>query len=541
MRRFAQTAEAIAGTGSKLKKIGFLAEYLRTLDDGDLRAACVFFTGRPFALTDARTLNVGWSALVSAVQDLSGASDEDIHQIYLDRGDLGEMAERLLKGTDSGTQADGPTPAAIQAKFSDLVKLSGASNKMPLVLTLLRSLGPAEAKYVIKIITGDLRIGLKENTVEEGIARAFDRPIEAIRRANMMLGDIGETAVLAKRGQLDEIKLAMFRPVKFMLATPADTEDEIFATFPNAFYIEDKYDGIRGQLHLSEGRGALYSRTLDDVSHQFPEIVEAAQTLGHFSLILDGEIVGFKDDKVLPFALLQKRLGRKRPTSALIAKTPVSLMIFDILFFQGRTLMDEPLLERKKAIEGIPWPASLRMAPFILQEERVQLEPFFEQAAIRRNEGLMLKDAHSLYLPGKRGMSWLKWKKALATLDVVVTGVEYGHGRRRDVLSDYTFAVHHEGKLLNIGKAYSGLTDVEISDMTEFFKQHTIEDYGRFRLVEPVAVIEVAFNGIQKSGRHASGYALRFPRIVRIRQDKTVADIDTLETVAKMYSRHVGE
>jgi DNA ligase-1 len=540
MHRFAETAEAIAGTTSKLKKIGFLADYFRTLAEDDLRAAAVFFTGRPFALTDARTLNVGWSALVSAVQEISAASDEDIHQIYLDRGDLGEMAERLLPSPSGRGQGEGPAPAVIQSKFADLVKLSGASNKMPLVLDLFRSLSPSEAKYIIKIITGDLRIGLKENTVEEAIARAFDRPIEAVRRANMVLGDIGETAVLAKRGELDQIALGLFRPVKFMLATPADTEDEIFATFPGAFYIEDKYDGIRGQLHVSDSRAALYSRTLDDVSHQFPEIVDAAQNLKLASLIVDGEVVAFKEDKVLPFALLQKRLGRKRPPAALIAEIPVALMIFDILSFEGRNLIDEPLLERKKVIEGIAWPGPLRVAPFMLLEERVELEPFFEQAAFRRNEGLMLKDANSLYLPGKRGMSWLKWKKALATLDVVVTGVEFGHGRRRDVLSDYTFAVRKDGKLLNIGKAYSGLTDLEIAEMTEFFKQHTVQDYGRFRLVEPTLIIEVAFNGIQKSDRHASGYALRFPRIVRIRHDKTLSEIDTLDTVEKIYNQHIG-
>ena len=185
--------------------------------------------------------------------------------------------------------------------------------------------------------------------------------------------------------------------------------------------------------------------------------------------------------------------------------------------------------------------APLHVAPFMLLEERVELEPFFEQAAFRRNEGLMLKDANSLYLPGKRGMSWLKWKKALATLDVVVTSVEFGHGRRRDVLSDYTFAVQHAGKLLNIGKAYSGLTDIEIAEMTEFFKQHTVQNLGRFRFVEPSVIIEVAFNGIQKSNRHASGYALRFPRIVRIRTDKTITAIDTIETVEKIYKQHIGE
>ena len=545
MRHFAETAEAIAGTSSKLKKISFLATYLRTLEDADLRAAAVFFTGRPFALTDARTLNVGASALFTAVQQLSGASDKAMHDAYSARGDLGEAAENLLgaAATRRGWReapGEGLNPDAIHTKLSELVKLSGASNKLPLVLDLLSSLNPVEIKYVIKIITGDLRIGLKENTVEEAIAKAFERPIDAVRRANMVLGDIGETAVLAKRNELEKISLRMFRPVKFMLATPADTEDEIFATFPGAFYVEDKYDGIRGQLHVDAAQASLFSRTLDDISHQFPEIIAGAQAL-NLSLIVDGEVVAFKDGQVLPFALLQKRLGRKKPSAQLMAEVPVALMIFDLLQFERRVLIDEPLQRRKELLETIPWPEALHIAPSMLLQERVQLDPLFDQAAQRRNEGLMLKDAGSLYLPGKRGMSWLKWKKALATLDVVVTGVELGHGRRRDVLSDYTFAIRHKGELLNIGKAYSGLTDLEIAEMTEYFKQHTIQEYGRFRLVEPNVVLEVAFNGIQKSGRHASGYALRFPRIVRIRQDKTVSDIDTLATVDKIYKQHTGE
>jgi DNA ligase-1 len=537
MRRFAETADAIAATTSKLKKVAALAEYFRVLNEDDLRAAAIFFTGRPFALTDARTLNVGWSALMNAIQQISGASDEQIHDVYLARGDLGEMAERLM----ATHRAEGSlSPSQVHEKFSELVKISGSSNKLPPLLDLLRFLTPSETKYVIKIITGDLRIGLKENTVEEAIAKAFDRSGDAVRRANMILGDIGETARLARHGEFDQIELAMFRPVKFMLATPAETEDEIFATFSGPFYVEDKYDGIRGQLHVSGGRAALYSRTLDDVSHQFPEIVEVAQHLDT-SVIVDGEIVGFKDDQVLPFALLQKRLGRKRPSAALIGEVPVALMIFDVLTYNGWNVLDEPLVERKKTIESIEWRPPMHVAPFFLLNERVELEPFFEAAAKRRNEGLMLKDANSLYLPGKRGMSWLKWKKALATLDVVVTGVEFGHGRRRDVLSDYTFAVQHDGKLLNIGKAYSGLTDVEIAEMTEYFKHHTVQDYGRFRLVEPNVVIEVAFNGIQKSDRHSSGYALRFPRIVRIRTDKHVADIDKIESVEKIYRQHIGD
>jgi DNA ligase-1 len=315
-----------------------------------------------------------------------------------------------------------------------------------------------------------------------------------------------------------------------MLATPVESEEEIFSNFSGAFFVEDKYDGIRGQLHVDSAVALLFSRTLDDVSHQFPEIVQAAKMLDR-RLIVDGEIVPWKGEQVLPFAQLQKRLGRKQPTPALMQEVPVVMMIFDLLFLEGRTLMDEPLKERKEVLNDLNWPPGLQIAPFHLVRERTPLEAFFSEAEARRNEGLMLKDADSTYAPGKRGKAWLKWKKALATLDVIVTGVEFGHGRRRDVLSDYTFAVQHEGELLNIGKAYSGLTDREILEMTAYFKQHTTEDFGRFRLVEPTVVIEVAFNGVQKSNRHGSGYALRFPRILRLRPDKSVRDIDTLHTV----------
>jgi DNA ligase-1 len=536
MHRFAQTAEAISATRSKLSKIAFLADYLRELSDEDLHAAAVFFTGRPFPMFDTRTLNVGGAALAQAIQDISHATDTDLHDAYMARGDLGEVAERLLPAHDHSAL----TPALVYSAFEALVERSSATLKLKAITELLSSLTPVEAKYVIKIITGDLRIGLKENTVEEAIAKAFDQPVEAVRRANMSTGDIGETALLSRSGALSTIAFRLFRPLKFMLATPIETQEDVFANFQGSFYIEDKYDGIRGQLHFEAPRAALYSRTLDDVSHQFPEVVETSGSLAR-SVIVDGEVVAYKDGQVLPFGLLQKRLGRKSPSEKLRAEIPVAFMIFDLLYLDTRPLIDLPLQERKALLQEMEWPAPLHPAPFVLLEERVPLEPFFEAAERRRNEGLMLKDSASTYAPGKRGMAWLKWKKALATLDVVVTGVEFGHGRRRDVLSDYTFAVQDDGRRRNIGKAYSGLTDREILEMTEFFKAHTLQDLGRFRIVEPVVVLEVAFNGIQKSDRHDSGFALRFPRIVRIRHDKRPDEIDTIETVKRIHAAHAGE
>jgi DNA ligase 1 len=530
MRRFAETAEAVSKTSSRLKKVRTLADYLQDLSDPDLHAASIFFTGRPFPLADGRTLNVGGAALIRVVLDLAGATEAELGQAYLDRGDLGEAARRLLPPADHSLF----TPSDLLQGFERLAAAQGVAPKQGILRELFEGLTPTEIQFVIKIITGELRIGLKESTVEEGIAKAFDQPLDAVRRTNMALGDIGETSVRARHRNLAESGFRLFRPLKFMLATPAENEDEIHANFESAFYVEDKYDGIRGQLHVDASRGALYSRTLDEISEQFPEIVESVRQLKD-SVILDGEVVAYRDGNVLPFAMLQRRLGRKRPTSALRDEIPVAFMMFDLLLLNGVLLIDEPLTHRKALLQERSWPSRLVLAPFELVEGRLELEPFFEQATGRRNEGLMLKAADSAYVPGKRGMSWLKWKKALATLDVVVTGVELGHGRRHDVLSDYTFAIRKDGELLNIGKAYSGLTDAEILEMTEFFKKHTIQNFGRFRLVDPIVVLEVAFNGIQRSARHKSGYALRFPRILRIRTDKTPDEIDTVETVEKIF------
>ena len=248
MKRFADTAEAIAGTNSKLKKVAALADYFRALPDSDLQAAGTFFTGRPFAQTDARTLKVGWSALSKAIHSVSKASDDAMRDAYMKRGDMGEAAELLFQQN----AAIPPIPSQVRAQFDELATLSKADKKLALITGLLSTLGPREAKYVIKMITGELRIGLKENTVEEAIARAFDQPAAAVRRVNMILGDIGETATLARAGTLHDVSLRMFRPVKSMLATPIENEDEVYESLPGAFLVEDKYDGIRAQLHVEQ-------------------------------------------------------------------------------------------------------------------------------------------------------------------------------------------------------------------------------------------------------------------------------------------------
>jgi DNA ligase 1 len=312
-------------------------------------------------------------------------------------------------------------------------------------------------------------------------------------------------------------------------------------------WVEDKYDGIRAQLHRDGDDVRLYSRDLHDISGQFPEVVEGARGLA-WDGILDGEILGWRDGAVLPFIALQARLGRKSPSAAIRAEVPVIYVAFDALGLRRgadaavEALLREPLEDRRRLLEGLGLPLAGDGGVFALSHlvsvtSEDALEDAFLGARERRNEGLMVKDPRSIYSPGRRGLGWLKMKKALATIDCVVVGVEVGHGKRHGVLSDYTFAVRDtdNDKLVTIGKAYSGLTDAEIAEMTAWFEAHTIQRFGRYRQVEPTVVVEVAFDVIVRSKRHQSGYSLRFPRIANLRPDKPLDEIDTLETVRALY------
>jgi DNA ligase-1 len=363
----------------------------------------------------------------------------------------------------------------------------------------------------------------------------------------MLLGDPGEAALLARAGDLDTAALHLGRPIRFMLATPVADAAEVMRRVGDEAWIEDKYDGIRAQLHLADGEPLLFSRDLNDITRSFPEVAAAAASIGH-RLVIDGELVPYRAGSVLDFASLQTRLGRVKPSPQLLDEVPVVLVAFDLLHLDGDDLLERPLRERRSALEALDLPAGtgerFLYSHLAAARSADEVEAHFGDARERRNEGLMVKDPASVYQPGRRGLGWLKLKKALATLDCVVVGVEWGHGKRRGVLSDYTFAVRAaddpETPLLTIGKAYTGLTDVEIATMTEHFKAITLRDFGRYRTVVPEVVVEIAFDRIMRSARHKSGFAMRFPRIVRIRDDKSPAEIDTLGTVEALFGEQAS-
>jgi DNA ligase-1 len=549
MRRWSELAERVAGTTRTSEKTALLAAYLRTLSPSELPIAVVFLTGRPFAEADQRATGLGWAAISTSVTALAGIPRSALGEAYDRWSDLGRAVEDVL--TAAGHAPDpavSPSLEQVAETYAAIETASGPARKAALLGALLERCDPLTARYVVRILSGELRIGLREGLVEAAIARAFDRPLESVKQAGMLTGDIGRMAELARDDRLAEASLALFHPIKFMLASPSEDADEIMARLGAPVWVEDKYDGIRAQLHKVGHEVRLYSRDLHDVSGQFPEVVESARDLA-WDGILDGEVLAYRDGAVLPFQSLQTRLGRKSPSDAIRTEIPVIFVAFDALGLGAgggapvEPLLRLPLDERRARLDALALPLAddgggFALSHLVSVESAAGLEEAFANARGRRNEGLMVKDPRSGYSPGRRGLGWLKMKKALATIDCVVVGVEVGHGKRHGVLSDYTFAVRDEegGRLVTIGKAYSGLTDAEIAEMTAWFEAHTIQRFGRYRQVEPTVVVEVAFDVIVRSTRHQSGFSLRFPRIAQLRTDKSADEIDTLDNVRALYA-----
>jgi DNA ligase-1 len=692
----AKLAEELGGEAGRLKKRAAIASAISAVhvaapESEDAGLFALYLAGTPFAEADARKLNAGGALLSKALLSVSEARDIELTAAYRRHGDMGAAAFDLLMAGDethvreSGRGAPGSEAGLTLMDVADaFVAMAAAKTtaiRAALVEGMLRQATPLEAKYLLKLMLGDMRIGVKQSLVEEAIAVAAGAPVEAVRRAVMLEADLAWAVRRAFAGTLDEARMRLFHPLGFMLASSVDTPEEAVERFtekptkvavvkvkkprknkrsqteeslrralesdldretevavaveaesepmgaalvpqridvdaeefPDApamdvigtaepenvpsqttgaseargveAFLEDKYDGMRAQVHCGDagqpGRVAIYSRNREDVTESFPELEEAFarvlpeqdRTLG--GLIFDGEILGWdlKQARALPFAVLGQRIGRKRVSNEWRQQVPVIFMAFDLMCADGELLLELPLRERRNRLEAAVEKLVERVvSPVVVDErlrdaqtvlfagvesaavERLMISPSrlvgsaedidraYADARARSNEGVMLKAVGSVYQPGRRGLAWVKLKRELATLDVVVTGAEFGHGKRAGILSDYTFAVRGVGgELLNVGKAYSGLTDAEIAEMSAWMMQHTLEDQGFFRTVEPLMVLEVAFNNIMRSGRHASGFALRFPRILRIRTDKPVAEIDTVERVEEIYQSQVDK
>ena len=620
MTPFAELAallESLSQELSRLKKRAAIAEAIRLVEDrapatGESGLFAQYLSGLPFPEWDQRKLNAGGALLTRAVKELARAGDAQLAAAYRKHGDLGAAAFDLLEALHKPAPAEPLELADIQDAFAAMASARTTALRAAIVEALLRRATPLEAKYLLKLMLGDMRTGVKQSLVEEAIAAAATAPVAELRHAIMLEADLAHAARRAFAGTLADARLRLFHPLGFMLASPVESAEEAaerFAAETSSIeaFLEDKYDGMRAQLHFGDPespvRVAIYSRNREDITESYPELEEAfaAAPPGTGATVLDGEILGWDFDaetedesgdpavsarglyagRALPFAVLGQRIGRKRVSNEWRSRVPVIFMAFDLLVENGELLLHLPLRERRSRLEALAnrlaphavspleldleaksaqtalfsLPADdrqrttvprLLLSPASLVESAASIDAAYAAARARSNEGVMIKAAGSAYQPGRRGLAWVKLKRELATLDVVVTGAEYGHGRRAGSLSDYTFAVRgprfaETGELLNVGKAYSGVTDAEIAELTAFLKAHTLEDFGHFRTVEPLVVLEVAFNNVMRSDRHASGFALRFPRILRLRPDKPVDEIDTLARVEEVYQSQVDK
>lgn len=658
----AQLLESLARESSRLKKRAAIAEVIRHVEQ---RAPATeqsglvaqFLAGLPFPEWDPRKLNAGGALLSRAVKELAHADDAQLAAAYRRHGDLGAAAFDLLEAQNSSPSSPTQlTLSEVREAFAAISIARTTALRSALVQALLRRCSPLEAKYLLKLMLGDMRTGVKQSLVEEAIAEAASVPVADVRHAVMLEADLADAVQRAFAGTLAEARMRLFHPLGFMLASPVDSAEEAAERFaakdstddntPQTLeaLLEDKYDGMRAQIHFGDpedpARVVIYSRNREDITASYPELEEAfaaASVLNppesaSSATVLDGEILGWdfsaaQEDETgdptvsgrglydarttdplpgprpipgiaLPFAVLGQRIGRKRVSNEMRSRVPVIFMAFDLMVDHGELILHLPLRERRRRLEALvqqlaphtiaplePVPPQaalfpqtpdssptaanptltaglprLLLSPVRLVASPAEIDAAYTAARARSNEGVMIKAADSVYQPGRRGLAWVKLKRELATLDVVITGAEYGHGRRAGTLSDYTFAIrrgpHPESgsaasseaansrdaaELLNVGKAYSGVTDAEIAELTAFLKAHTLEDYGHFRTVEPLVVLEVAFNNVMRSDRHASGFALRFPRILRLRPDKPISEIDTLARVEEIYHSQVDK
>jgi DNA ligase-1 len=532
----AETLESVSQTSSKNEKVRILAEYFSTLSAEELAIVCRFILGKESEIGD---VGVGFSIIWESLNSIMKVSSEEVRNVYLKKGDMGEVVRELMQSKEKAYPLNTGelSIAEVKRSMDEMARARGkgsSSMKKRILTGLLLRATPLEAKYLIRIITNELRIGATEGIVLDAIASAFG--VKMVRQWYLVMGDIGEVAKRAALGENEMPSPLMMRPVSFMLALPVADEKEAWEHFGKKVYAEYKYDGVRLQAHVDGGNVRFFSRRMEDITYTMPDVAQALSEMGLQSCIFDGEAVAWKDGRPRPFMLLQKRLHRKRLGEEILRDIPIAYFIFDLLKYGNSNMLNKPFEERRKVIENLNLREPIMKSQIFSVNSEKDISQLFRQSRELGYEGLVLKDPDSIYTPGRRGGAWIKMKEELDTIDAVVIKAEYGNGKRAGLLSDLTFGVWDGDELKPVGKAYSGLTDEEIKETTKLFQQIAEREVWNGVVVKPQVVIEVAFDSIQKSSRHSSGYALRFPRIKRIRWDKRPEEADNLSRVEEIYT-----
>ncbi|RLG39674.1 MAG: DNA ligase [Thermoproteota archaeon] len=547
-KELVELARKISMTTSRNEKIELVSSFIKELPEDEVRHAVLFLLGRTLPPGDERHLDVNWRALLSVLKRMTGADNEQLFKILVQAVDIGDGFKKALEKFEPKRQSflfeQKLTIKEVSSYYNKIASLRGAKSrkyKEDLLFSLFSLADKDEAEFLARNLTGEMRIGLHEGLMEEAIAKAFQIPARLVRRAVMLRGDISEIAVLAKRGgakALESIRIEVFRPLKPMLATDADSIEEVLRELKRASF-EFKLDGIRLQMHAKGGRIRAFTRRLSDVTQSLPDIVDQfSEIFGSREVVADGEAIAIDPEgRPLPFQFVSRRLRRKSDIARSAKEIPLRLFLFDILQIDGKMLIDEPYFRRRKLLEDLvdeEW-----LVPARVCESEEEASNFLKEALDRGHEGLIAKKLDSIYTPGVRGKNWFKIKPVLATLDLVIVAAERGYGRRHKWLSDYYLAARDEetGEFYVVGKTFKGLTDQEFELMTQRLKELAYYDDGHLVKVKPSIVVEVAFNEIQKSPKYESGLALRFARIVSIREDKTPEEAETIQNLRRIYEK----
>ena len=544
----AELLEKVESTKKRLQTVSLVAEFLKTLDAEELEPAVSMILGRPFPKWSQKTLDISWANLHTVLKRITQADWNVFTKAFSDTGDVGSAAQALFKKANVKRQTmlvrKQLTIAEVRSSMEAIAHTTGTRSrqkKQRLLEALFSQADPIEAKYLVKIFIGEMRTGFHEGLMEQAIAKAFDVPTKTVQHANMALGDIGETAYLAKtnKGALVNLVFKVFRPVNPMLAQVADSMDVVLKTHGGKAAFEYKYDGARVQIHRLGDTVKIFSRRLTDVTQSLPEIVETAKdNIAANEAILEGEVIAVDSSGYpIPFQHLMRRFKRIREIADTAEKIPLRLFLFDILYLNGKNLVGLPYAERRQILAEKA--GKILLTKQITTDKTEAANAFLQEAISAGHEGLMAKKLDSPYTPGARGKLWFKIKTILEPLDLVITAAEYGYGRRHGWLSDYYLAARdtETGEFLDLGKTFKGLTDAEIIDMTKRLKALVISE-DRWRvIVQPKVVVEVAYNEIQKSPTYKSQMALRFARIVRVRDDKAPENADTIQRVREIYEK----
>jgi len=548
-RALAELGEKLEATHRRLDMTRLAADFLNSLQAQEVEPAVSMLLGRPFPKHSQQTLDVSWATLGEIIKRITGVQWSVFSEAFSKTGDIGTAVKLVFENSKVKRQSalfEAPL-TIVEARRSfeaiaDTVGTGSREKKERLIQALFSLASPLEAKYLVKIFVGEARTGFHEGLMGQAVAEAFHVPLEAVQRASMIAGDIGEVAAIAKtegEKRLARVQFRVFRPVELMLAQMADGVAEALMEHGGATAFEYKYDGARVQIHKLGNKVRIFSRRLTDATESLPEIVQTAQeNVQAQETILEGEVIAVDaSGSPIPFQHLMRRFRRVHAIEDTAEKVPVKLFLFDILYLNGTSLISTSYAERRRILAQNV--GKIPLTKQIVSDDLAQVEQFLTEAMDAGHEGLMVKRLDSPYTPGIRGKRWLKIKPVLEPLDLVIIAAEYGYGRRHGWLSDYDLGAWdaETGEFLSVGKTFKGLTDAEIVEMTRRLKELAVRDERGRVVVVPKIVVEVAYNEIQRSPKYKSRMALRFARITRIRDDKTPEQADTIQRVRQIYER----